>query len=107
MAQIPFSKDPKDDNITFEVTDASDLEWISVYSGPNIEVSLPQTYVCRISAVDFNCACNLHIWLASCRRGSTNVWIGSCVHHVVQARIAQYGIVAWHSNMHLTSGFRF
>jgi hypothetical protein len=41
MAQIPFSKDPNDDNITFEVTDASDLEWISVYSGPNIEVSGP------------------------------------------------------------------
>jgi hypothetical protein len=38
MAQIPFSKDPNDENITFEVTDASNLEWISVYSGPDIEV---------------------------------------------------------------------
>ena len=38
MTQVPFSKDPNDDNITFEVTDASDLEWISVYIGPDIEV---------------------------------------------------------------------
>ena len=38
MAQIPFSRHPVDDNITFEVTDASDLQWVSVYSGPDIEV---------------------------------------------------------------------
>jgi hypothetical protein len=38
IAQIPYSKDPTDDNITFNVSDPSNLEWISVYSGPDVEV---------------------------------------------------------------------
>ena len=45
IAQIPYSKDPTDDNITFDVSDPSNLEWISVYSGPDVEVRFLQFVV--------------------------------------------------------------
>ena len=39
IAQVPFSRDPTDDHITYEIGDVAQLEWISVYSGPDTEIT--------------------------------------------------------------------